>query len=244
MPSATPEISLVVPVYNEEENLPVLVEQIFIAMSPGNRPWELILVDDGSSDNSLAVIRKLAAANSEVRYIAFAVNCGQSAAFAAGFQDAQGDVVVTLDADLQNDPADIPSMLSLYNQDGYDMVIGWRAKRQDSWGKRWASKLGNAVRNYLSRENVRDTGCSLKVLRTTMARKIPMFTGMHRFLPTLMKMQGAKVAEVKVNHRHRLHGVSKYGIWDRAKKTFFDLLAIRWMQARYITYTIKERKAP
>lgn len=244
MPSATPEISLVVPVYNEEENLPVLVEQIFTAMRPGNRPWELILVDDGSSDNSLAVIRGIASATPEVRYLAFAANCGQSAAFAAGFQDARGEVVVTLDADLQNDPADIPSMLSLYSQGGYDMVIGWRAKRQDSWGKRWASKLGNAARNYLSRENVHDTGCSLKVLRAAMARKIPMFTGMHRFLPTLMKMQGAKVAEVKVNHRYRLHGTSKYGIWDRARKTFFDLLAIRWMQARYISYTIKERKAP
>lgn len=244
MPSATPEISLVVPVYNEEENLPVLVEQIIAAMRPGNRPWELILVDDGSSDASLAVIRDLAAAVPEVRYLAFVANCGQSAAFAAGFHDALGDVVVTLDADLQNDPADIPSMLALYDQGGYDMVIGWRAKRQDSWAKRWASKFGNAVRNYLSRENVRDTGCSLKVLRTAMARKIPMFTGMHRFLPTLMKMQGANVAEVKVNHRHRLYGASKYGIWDRAKKTFFDLLAIRWMQARYVDYAIKERKAP
>ncbi len=243
MPSALPEISLVVPVYNEEDNLPELVGQIRSAMQRTGRPWELILVDDGSSDASLSVIRELAAAHPEVRYLAFAANCGQSAAFAAGFQEAQGGTLVTLDADLQNDPADIPAMLELYGQ-GHDMVIGWRAKRQDTWTKRWASKLGNAVRNYLSRENVRDTGCSLKVLRADMAKKLPMFTGMHRFLPTLMKMQGARVAEIKVNHRARLHGVSKYGIWDRARKTFFDLLAIRWMQARHVNYAIKERKAP
>lgn len=244
MPSTVPAISLVVPVYNEEENLPVLVEQIFTSMRSGGKAWELILVDDGSTDNSLAVIRGLCATHPEARYLAFAANCGQSAAFAAGFQDARGSVVVTLDADLQNDPADIPSMLSLYGQGGYDMVIGWRARRQDAWSKRWASKIGNMVRNYLSGEQVRDTGCSLKVLRTAMARNIPMFSGMHRFLPTLMKMQGAKVAEVKVNHRPRVHGASKYGIWDRAWTTFFDLLAIRWMQARHLRYTVVERKAP
>ena len=240
--TSSPEVSLVVPVYNEQDNLPVLVEEITRAMAVSGKTWELILVDDGSSDGSLGVIRDLAAKQAQVRYVAFAANCGQSAAFAAGFAEACGEVIVTLDADLQNDPADIPAMLELYGKGGISMVAGWRMKRQDSAAKRWASKLGNAVRNRLTGETIIDTGCSLKVLRTDMAKRLPMFTGMHRFLPTLMKMQGAKVAEMAVHHRPRLHGVSKYGIWDRAKKTFFDLLAVRWMQKRHVNYAIRERK--
>ena len=242
MEKAPPEISLVVPAYNEEKNLPLLVEEIARAMERAGKSWELILVDDGSTDASLSVIRRMAAGQPQVRYISFANNSGQSAAFGAGFQEAQGEWIITMDADLQNDPADIPDMLALLENGKYDMVTGWRAIRQDSTAKRWASRLGNAVRNKLSNENVQDTGCSLKILRADLAKRLPMFTGMHRFLPTLMKMNGATVAEIKVNHRARLHGVSKYGIWDRAKKTFFDLLAVRWMQNRHVNYSIKERK--
>ncbi len=242
MASLSPEISLVVPVYNEADNLPVLAREITAVMAASGRPWELILVDDGSSDASLSVMRELAAGQPEVRYVAFAANYGQSAAFAAGFAEARGEVIVTLDADLQNDPADIPAMLALYGKDGVSMVAGWRARRRDGAAKRWASKLGNWARNALSDETIRDTGCSLKALHAGMAKRLPMFSGMHRFLPTLMKMQGAKVVEMQVNHRPRLHGVSKYGIWDRARKTFFDLLAVRWMQRRHVQYVIKERK--
>ena len=233
------KISLIIPVYNEEENLRDLYLEITRSLSGLACVWEMVLVDDGSSDGSLSIIRELAAADPRVRYIAFARNCGQSAAFAAGFRLAGGDVVVTLDADLQNDPADIPSMLKVYEQ-GVDMVIGWRARRQDTLVKRWASRFANWVRNRVSRETVRDTGCSLKVMRTEMLRSIPMFTGMHRFLPTLMKMQGATVAELKVNHRPRLHGVSKYGAFSRAKTAAFDLLAVAWMKRRYINYDIAE----
>ena len=242
MPKAHPELSLVVPAYNEEENLPALIQEVTRAMERVGRPWELILVDDGSKDASLSVMRALAGQQPQIRYISFAKNSGQSAAFGAGFQEARGKLIITLDADLQNDPADIPDMLSLLEQGTYDMVIGWRALRQDSAAKRWASRLGNAARNWLSHENIKDTGCSLKILRADIAKRLPMFTGMHRFLPTLMKMHGATVAEITVNHRPRLRGVSKYGIWDRARTTFFDLLAIRWMQARHVNYAIKERK--
>lgn len=234
-------ISIVVPVYNEQDNLPVLFSEIERAMARTDKEWHVIFVDDGSTDNSLHVMRTLAEKHSSARYVAFAANCGQSAAFKAGFDAATGDVIVTMDADLQNDPADIPDMLAQYER-GFDMVIGWRAKRQDSLVKKLVSRFGNAVRNRLSNETVKDTGCSLKVMRTTMAQRLPMFTGMHRFLPTLMKMQGATVAEIKVNHRPRRHGVSKYGVWDRAKATFFDLLAIRWMQKRSFRYSIKEQK--
>jgi len=229
-------ISLVVPVYNEEENIQELYNEVTKAMSHQNCVWELVFVDDGSSDRSLDIIRSLSDKDDCVRYVSFARNCGQSAAFAAGFRCARGDAVVTLDADLQNDPADIPAMLRVF--EGVDMVIGWRAKRQDSFVKRHASRVANWIRNVISQETVRDTGCSLKVMRAEMLRNIPMFTGMHRFLPTLMKLEGARVAEVRVNHRPRTKGVSKYGIWDRALASAYDLLAVRWMKKRHICYHI------
>lgn len=234
-------VTLIVPVYNEEDALPHLAAEITAAMSKQKLPWEVLFVDDGSRDKSLSVIRALAETDPRVRYIAFAANCGQSAAFAAGFAHAGGSIFVTLDADLQNDPADIPAMLDMYAE-GYDMVIGWRFKRKDSAAKRWGSKFANAMRNRLSRETVKDTGCSLKVLHAEMAKKLSMYTGMHRFLPTLMKMQGARVAEVQVNHRPRQHGTSKYGILDRAFSSFHDLLAVRWMQKRHFRYQVTESK--
>ena len=234
-------VCLILPVYNEKGNLLRLMDEIEVSMESQPRSWQALFVDDGSLDGSLDVLRNEAKKRPWVHYLAFGANCGQSAAFAAGFAEAVADIFVTLDADLQNDPADIPAMLALFDS-GYDIVIGWRAKRQDSALKLYASKFANAVRNRLSQETVKDTGCSLKVLRGSMASKIPMFTGMHRFLPTLMKLQGAKVAECEVRHRPRLHGVSKYGIWDRALSGLYDLLAVRWMQSRYFTYSIKERK--
>ncbi len=240
-PSSATTVTLIVPVYNEQDNLPLLTQEIATALQTQARPWQVLYVDDGSTDNSLNVMKQLAEENPHVRYLAFAENCGQSAAFAAGFKEAEGDVLVTLDADLQNDPADIPAMLDCYDK-GYDMVIGWRKNRQDTVQKKWASRFANAVRNRLSRETVRDTGCSLKVLRASMARELPMFTGMHRFLPTLMKLRGATVAELPVNHRQRKHGVSKYGIWDRAFSALYDLFAVRWMQSRSFRYSIREKK--
>jgi glycosyltransferase involved in cell wall biosynthesis len=233
------KISLVIPVFNEEENLRDLYDEVIRSLAGLTCLWEMVLVDDGSTDSSLSIIRDLAAADPRVRFVSFAANCGQSAAFAAGFRFAGGDVVITMDADLQNDPADIPDMLRIYEQ-GVDMVIGWRVKRRDSWVKKCASRLANRVRNAISRETVLDTGCSLKVMRAEMLKAIPMFTGMHRFLPTLMKLEGAKVAEVPVNHRPRNKGVSKYGIWDRAWSAAYDLLAVRWMQKRHIGYVVSD----
>jgi len=237
-------ISLVIPVFNEEDNLPILAEQIRQALEPleaQGRTFKTIFIDDGSRDGSLAVMRDIAKADPRFCYLAFAANCGQSAGFGAGFEAAQGDVVVTMDADLQNDPADIPAMIETFEAQDADMVIGWRQKRRDSWIKRIASKIGNNVRNRLTRETVRDTGCSLKVMRADMARRMPMFHGMHRFMPTLMKLQGAKVVEVPVNHRPREHGQSKYGTLDRAMAGGYDLFAVRWMQSRHRRWEIKER---
>lgn len=241
--TSPPEISLVIPVYNEEGNLPVLAEEIAAAMAGVARPWEVLFVDDGSVDASLEIIRSLAEDSPHVRFVSLAGNRGQSAAFAAGFREAGGEIIITMDADLQNDPADIPAMLAIYGRGGVTMVVGWRADRKDTLAKRMASKIGNAIRNAISRETIKDTGCSLKVMRRDMLLRLPVFNGMHRFFPTLLRLEGAVVAEVKVNHRPRRSGVSKYGIWDRAGKTVLDLLAVRWLQSRHITYSIKERKA-
>lgn len=235
-----PRISLVIPVYNEEENILDLVREIRPALDPLGQSYEILLVDDGSTDGSLQVMREAAQEHPPVRFIAFEANRGQSAAFVAGFAEAEGELVITMDADLQNDPADIPAMLRLYDQ-GYDMVIGWRAKRKDTWFKRIGSRIGNGFRNRLTGEQVHDTGCSLKIMRREMVLKLPRFNGMHRFLPTLMKMEGARVAEIKVNHRPRTRGVSKYTNWQRAMVGFSDVLGVRWLGKRHFDYAVRER---
>lgn len=234
------ELSLVIPVYNEQDNLRKLMQEIDSALEPLNMPYEVIFVDDCSSDASLAVLNDISSTYPKARYISFAENRGQSAAFCAGFDEARAPRVATMDADLQNDPADLPQMLARYNE-GHQMVIGWRMKRKDVWIKRIGSKIANAIRNRLTHESVKDTGCSLKIMDTDMVRSIPRFNGMHRFLPTLMKMQGASVAEVKVNHRPRHQGESKYGTLDRAIAGSYDLLGVRWIQSRHFSYKIKER---
>jgi glycosyltransferase involved in cell wall biosynthesis len=185
-------------------------------------------------------MRDAAATDGRVRYLSLAENRGQSAALVAAFQEARGEIFVTLDADGQNDPADIPRLLKLFGRNN-DMVTGVRLHRRDSTLKTLASRAANAIRNRLTNENITDTGCSLKAMRASMVSRLPLFCGMHRFLPTLMKMQGALVVEMPVNHRPRKAGVSKYGIWDRALSGLYDLLAVRWMQKRHISYSIKER---
>jgi len=177
-------------------------------------------------------MEQLASERSWIRVFTFPENRGQSAALAAGFRVSRGDVVITLDADLQNDPADIPAMLARYGE--YDMITGWRRERRDTLSKRIASRIGNAVRNLLTHETIHDTGCSLKVMRGDMVRRIPMFRGLHRFLPTLMRLEGARVLEMPVNHRHRRFGVSKYSNLRRGIEGFQDLMAVRWMMKRHI----------
>ena len=237
------KVSVVVPVFNEEGNVEPLVEEIAATMNRLDMDWELWLVDDGSTDASPARIRNLCEREPHAGFLSFHRNRGQSAAFGAGFEAATGDVIVTLDADLQNDPADIPALLDVYRQ-GFDMITGWRVKRRDDSRRRLASRVANAVRNALTAETVHDTGCSLKVMRASLARRLPMFRGMHRFLPTLMKMYGARVTEVPVNHRPRHSGVSKYGAFSRGWEAFQDLLAVNWMLRRYRPGEVKERRDP
>lgn len=235
-----PDLSVVFPVFNEEENLPILMGEIARAL--GGTPWsyEVIAVDDGSRDRSLAVLNELQATHPQLRILTFVKNSGQTAALDAGWRAARGRYVVSLDADLQNDPADIPGMVHRLEESGIDMVIGVRVNRHDTWSRRMQSKIGNGVRNWLTNDQVTDTGCSLKLVKREAVEKVKLFTGMHRFLPTLVRMQGYKVSEMPVNHRARQFGVSKYGAMNRAFRGLVDCLAVRWMGQRLLKYEVRE----
>jgi dolichol-phosphate mannosyltransferase len=232
-----PEISVVIPVFNEAESLPVLAPELAGVLRSLGRPSEVIFVDDGSTDGSLAALYEIARQDRTVRIVRLRRNMGQSVTLAAGFRAARGSLVVTLDADLQNDPADIPRLLN--GLDGYDVVCGVRADRQDAWLRRVSSRIAGSVRDRLTGVSVADAGCTLRVYRAEFLRRIPLFTGMHRFLPTLLKAEGARVTEVLVNHRPRRHGQSKYNIRNRIWRSLADLFAVRWMQKRWI-----DRHAP
>jgi dolichol-phosphate mannosyltransferase len=236
--SAPVEVSLVVPMYNERESLPVLVDEIGRAL--GGRRYEIVAVDDGSTDGSLDVLKDLKRTHPELHIVAFAANAGQTAALAAGFRAARGRVVVTLDADLQNDPADIPALVTELARSGATAVVGYRVDRRDSGWKRLQSLIANRVRNRLNRETVRDTGCSLKAFRADALRQLALFNGMHRFLPTLIRLHGGSVREIPVRHRPRRHGTTKYGMWNRVFRSLADALAVRWMQRRALRYRVRE----
>jgi glycosyltransferase involved in cell wall biosynthesis len=236
--SAPIELSLVVPVYNERESLRILVEEIGHALT--GRRYEIVAVDDGSSDGSFEELKALKRDHPELHIVAFAANAGQTAAFAAGFRVARGRVIVTLDADLQNDPADIPALVAELAKSGATAVAGYRVDRRDSGWKRLQSRIANRVRNRLNRETIRDTGCSLKAFRADALRELALFNGMHRFLPTLIRMQGGSVREVPVRHRARRYGKTKYGMWNRVFRGLADALAVRWMQRRALRYRVRE----
>jgi glycosyltransferase involved in cell wall biosynthesis len=223
---------LVSPVFDEELNLEPLAGEIRQAMRALARPYEVVFVDDGSTDGSLAVMLALARQDPAVRVIRQAANRGQSAALDAGFRHARGAVVVTLDADLQNDPADIPLLLT--HLDRFDVVCGVRARRRDTWLRRVSSGIANAVRNRLTRESVSDVGCTLKAYRAEYLRRVAVWNGMHRFLPTLLRMEGARVTEVDVSHRPRRFGKPKYNIRNRIWRATTDLFGVRWLQSRWI----------
>jgi glycosyltransferase involved in cell wall biosynthesis len=233
------EISVVVPVYNEEGNLPVLIPALVEVLKNLGRSYEIIFVDDGSSDESRRILKEMASEHASLRILRFKKNRGLSTALVAGMREARGEIIVTLDSDLQNDPADIPRLLEYL--DRYDMATGWRQKREDKWLKKISSKIGNLVRNWVSGENIQDSACTLRAFKKECIQEIPVFNGMHRFLSTLVKMRGFGIIEVPVAHHPRRFGKSKYNIRNRMVRSFIDLLAVRWMKRRTIHYEIEER---
>ena len=232
-------MSLVVPVYNEEENLPILIPEMTEVLQGLGKSYEMIFVDDGSTDGSRALLKRMIAQDPQIRLLGFKRNCGETAAGAAGLREARGKIVITMDADLQNDPKDIPKMLDYLKN--YDMVSGWREKREDSRIKRITSKIANGIRNWLSKESVRDSGCTFRTYKRECLQNLKLYKGMHRFMPTLVRMEGFRVIEIPISHRPRKFGVSKYNTWNRMWRAFVDLLAVRWMKNRHIRYEIEER---
>lgn len=229
-------LSLVAPVKDELENLGPLVAAVRAALEEAG-PWELVLVDDGSTDGSSERIRALAAEDARVVPVILEHNCGQTSALYAGFRQARAPIVAMLDADLQSDPRDLLPMIELLAL-GHDAVVGYRVGRQDTLVRRLSSRIANALRDRLSGDRVRDTGCPLKVFRAEALAGIPYFEGMHRFFPTLLRLSGRSVLEHPVSHWPRTHGHSKYGIRNRALRAFIDLLAVRWMRKRWIRLPI------
>jgi glycosyltransferase involved in cell wall biosynthesis len=237
-----PYLSLVVPAYNEEQTITVLLERVAAALEKIAGGFELIVVDDGSSDGTPGLLRSALSTYPWLRVMRMARNGGQSAAFDAGFRAARGRVIATIDADLQNDPAEIPRLLELL--DDCDMVTGWRQQRHDTTPRRIQSKFANFIRNWISQEDIHDSACSLKVYKRECLEGMQLFRGMHRFLPTLVKMRGYRVKEVPVTHCQRYAGTPKYGLRNRALGPFIDLLAVRWMKNRYLRYSVTEITPP
>ena len=238
-PGGFPELSVLIPAYNEEACIESVVREAICVLHGLGKSFEVLVVDDGSFDGMPARLKILCAEHPELRVLRLEMNSGQSAALGAAFRAARGEVFVTLDADGQNDPADIPALVERLAS--CDLCCGYRARRQDVWSKRIGSRLANAVRNRALRETIRDTGCTLKAFRADWARPLPMqFRGMHRFLPALMGMAGARIEEIPVNHRPRAAGQSKDTNWGRLKETLWDLLAVRWMQKRHRSIRAEE----
>lgn len=233
------DISVVVPVFNEEKNLLVLIPELSEVLKSLGKSFEMIFVDDGSTDRSRTILKELAVRFPEIHLLGFKKNCGETAAGAAGLKEAKGDVVITMDADLQNDPRDIPKMLEYLKE--YDMVTGWREKRDDPWIKRVSSKIANRIRNRLSGETIRDSGCTFRAYKRECLQNLKLYKGMHRFMPTLVRMEGYRVVEIPISHHSRKYGVSKYTTWNRMGRAFVDLLAVKWMKSRHIAYEIEER---
>ena len=233
------DVSVVIPAFNEEESIAACVDEIRAVMDGLGEPYEVIVVDDGSTDGTFGILRKKKKDMHRLVILRFDANHGQTAAFDAGFRAARGKAIVTLDADLQNDPADIPRLLELL--DRWDVVCGYRQKRHDSPVRRASSRIANWVRNKLTHESIRDVGCSLRAFKAECVGGLKLYNGMHRFLPTLLRLDGYSVTEVSVGHRRRRWGKSKYGIRNRLFRGLRDLMAVRWMRSRWLRYRIEEQ---
>jgi dolichol-phosphate mannosyltransferase len=235
--AAAPLVSLVIPVRDEAAAIPALVAEITQVFAAAAVSWEAIWVDDGSRDTSRALLRGLVAPQ---RFIAFERSCGQSAALLAGVLSARGEWIATLDGDGQNDPADLLRLLSKARAESFDLINGIRTHRHDSWLRRLSSGIANRVRSWVTGPSVSDTGCSTRIIRRAALLTLPRFDGLHRFLPTLVRMQGGRIGELSVNHRPRAGGRSKYGVLNRLFRGVRDLLGVRWLIARQRPWHVVE----
>jgi dolichol-phosphate mannosyltransferase len=233
-----PEISVVIPLRDERGNLLPLWEELRPVLEGLAREFEVLFVDDGSADGSAEVLESLESGDERIRTLHLESPSGQTAALDAGFRAARGDLLITLDADLQNDPSDIPMLLERLGK--LDAISGYRAIRRDSWLRRLSSRVANAVRDHVTGDHVLDTGCSLKILRRRCLERILLYDGMHRFLPTLLRLEGFSVGQAPVGHRPRVWGATKYTLRGRLVRTCADLLAVRWMLRRRLSYRLKE----
>lgn len=234
------DLSVVIPVYNEEDNLPILWPELRDVLEGLRLSFEVIFVDDGSRDRSAEIIRGLRETDPRVRLVRLKANAGETAATDAGFKAVRGRMVVTMDADLQNDPHDIPTLLS--HLDRWDAVTGWRVNRGegDSVVRRLSSHIANRVRNAISEETIQDSGCTFRAFRRECLRTLVLYRGFHRFIPTLLKMRGYRVLEIPVRNRPRRFGQSKYGVMNRVFVASADLFVVRWMKSRFLRYEVAE----
>lgn len=227
-----PEISIVIPCYNEVGNVEPLLGEIQAALNPLGRTYEVLFVDDGSTDGTSEILDTLAKQTPFLRVVHHRANFGESGGSLTGFQNARGRIVVTIAGDLQNDPADIPEMLRCL--DGADAVCGVRAGRKDTLSKRISSRVANGVRGWLLSDGIHDAGCTYRALRRETLQQLPAFRGLHRFLPTILRIHGWRVEEISVRHRPRVRGQSKYGITNRLFVGIYDIFAMRWYRKRHL----------
>jgi dolichol-phosphate mannosyltransferase len=228
------EISVVIAVYNEEENVLALQNEIGRVLA--GKDYAILFVDDGSRDDTVAKIER----GPRVRVLSFEKNAGQSAALYVGLNAARGEIVVLIDGDLQNDPADIPKLLAVISAGDADFVCGYRVHRKDTIVKRITSRVANFVRSRFTKDGIRDTGCALRAMRRECVKALLPFTGMHRFIPALIKGAGYRIVEIPVNHRPRQFGLSKYGLGNRAVRATIDMFVVRWLLSRHFHYKIRE----
>ena len=220
-------LSVVVPVYNEERSVELLYDEVASALDPLERAWEVVFVDDGSTDGSFGALTRLHARATNVRVVRLRRNFGKAAALAAGFAQAGGDVIVTIDADGQDDPAEIPRLLAKLDE-GFDLVSGWKTHRRDPWRRRFLSRVFNTVTGWISGVRLHDMNCGLKAYRADVVKGLALYGELHRFLPVLAYERGYRIAELPVNHRPREHGRSRYGL-ERYLRGFFDLITVTFM---------------
>jgi glycosyltransferase involved in cell wall biosynthesis len=237
--SQGPEFSVVIPVFNEEECIVGVLNELRDALDgSGLKNWECVVVDDCSRDRTSKLALKMASEDARIRVLGLNPNSGQSAALDAGFRNARGQFIGMMDGDGQNDPADFPRLLNHLKQRNLDVMCGIRSKRRDNLWRRLVSFVANSIRNWATSDEVTDTGCSLRVMKCEYVRRLKMYRGLHRFLPTLLRLEGARIGEIPVNHRPRRAGKSKYTLRNRAS-ALRDLFAVQWMRRRQLRYEVR-----